>query len=92
MTDGTVITAAEIGDHVTRVGPGGGIGYPAGGAAHRLVNCGSGGLRVLLMGQRLDHGVCDYPDQGKQLYRNAGQPWDLVDRDAIAHSNAGAKK
>ena len=74
------------------IGPGDFIGYRKGGKAHSIVNTGQTVLRCIVVGQRLDHDVADYTRrQGKRIYRNAGLAWDLVDHEAIAHPNAGAK-
>ena len=54
------------------------VGFPANTAAHSLVNSGEETLVCLVMGQRLQHDVGDYPNQGKRLYRNSGQ-WNLID-------------
>ncbi|MBF9044894.1 cupin domain-containing protein [Rhodobacterales bacterium HKCCE4037] len=83
---------ATIGDDDHPIGPGDFIGYRAGGLAHTIMNSGSDTLRILVMGQRLAHDVGDYPRQGKRLYRNAGQPWALVDHADIKEVQAGAKK
>ena len=78
---------AEIGDDEAAIGPGDFIGYRKGGLAHTIRKT----LRLLVMGQRLDHDVADYPRKGQRLYRNAGQPWDLVDIEGIRNPVAGAK-
>ncbi len=57
-------------------------GFPANGAAHSLKNTGTETLVCLVMGQRLEQDVADYPNQGKRLYRNSGE-WNLVDLDAV---------
>ncbi len=54
------------------------LGLPAGRAAHNIINDGDEELMCLVMGQRLQQDVADYPDKGKRIYRNSGQ-WDLVD-------------
>ena len=59
------------------------VGFPANTAAHALKNTRSETLIFLVMGQRLEQDVADYPNQGKRLYRNSGQ-WDLVDLDHIS--------
>jgi len=59
------------------------VGFPANTAAHSLKNTGPETLVFLVMGQRLDQDVADYPNQGKRLYRNSGE-WDLVDIDNIS--------
>lgn len=81
-----------LGDEAVQIGVGDFIGYRKGGLAHSIVNTGAEVLRCLVIGQRLDHDVGDYPRQGKRIYRNAGMPWDLADLDALEHPNAGAKK
>ncbi len=58
------------------------VGFPANTAAHSLKNTGSETLVCLVMGQRLEQDVADYPNQGKRLYRNSGE-WNLVDLDAV---------
>ncbi|MEJ6391763.1 cupin domain-containing protein [Gymnodinialimonas sp. 2305UL16-5] len=83
---------ATIGDDDHAIGPGDFIGYRKGGLAHTIVNTGTELLRVLVVGQRLDHDVADYVRQKKRIYRNTGMPHDLVDHDAISHPIAGAKK
>lgn len=54
------------------------VGFPANAVAHSLVNNASNTLICLVMGQRLEHDVADYPHQKKRLYRNSGK-WNLVD-------------
>ncbi len=82
---------ASIGDETFTVRAGDFIGYRAGGAAHKLRNTGSGILRCLVVGQRLNHDVADYPDKGKRIFRNTGLAWNLVDLDAIDEPTAGCK-
>ena len=69
---------AHIGGAQHAIGAGDFIGYRKGGLAHTIVNTGDTVLRCIVVGQRLDHDVADYPDQGKRIYRNAGQPWELA--------------
>ena len=59
------------------------VGLPANTAAHSLVNSGTEMLVCLVMGQRLEQDVADYPHQRKRLYRYSGD-WDLVDFDTIS--------
>lgn len=59
------------------------IGYRAGGLAHSMINIGSVPLKCIVVGQRLNHDVSDYPNQDKRLYRNKGQPWNLVEHKNI---------
>lgn len=54
------------------------IGFPRNMAAHSISNDGDETLVCLVMGQRLQQDISDYPNQGKRLYRNRGD-WNLVD-------------
>ena len=83
--------SARIGPQSHDIGPGDFIGYRKGGLAHSITNTGDVPLRLIVVGQRLAHDVADYPDKGKRLFRNAGQPWNLVDHAAIETPAAGAK-
>lgn len=82
---------ATIGDRVYAVSAGDFIGYRAGGCAHTIKNTGVFPLRCIVVGQRLDHDVADYPHLNKRLYRNRGLDWDLVDTTAITHPKASQK-
>lgn len=80
-----------IGDDVTHVEAGDFIGYRAGGKAHKLTNTGTATLKCIVVGQRLNHDVGEYPVKGKRIYRNADRPWDLVDIAAIQNPQGGEK-
>ena len=54
------------------------VGFPANTAAHSLKNIGKDTLICLVIGQRLEQDVGDYPNKGKRIYRNSGA-WDIVD-------------
>jgi len=82
---------AEVGDEEAQIGPGDFIGYRKGGLAHTIRNTGNETLRCLVIGERLEHDVGDYPRKGSRIFRNAGLDWDLVDHDALRHPKAGAK-
>ncbi len=69
--------AAIIDGERYTVEPGDFLGFPRGVAAHNIVNDGDDLLQCLVMGQRLEQDVADYPDKNKRLYRNNEQ-WDLV--------------
>ena len=79
---------AIIGNETHQVKAGDFIGYRAGGAAHALVNTGSTTLKCMVVGQRLDHDVGDYPKLNKRIYRNKGLPWNLVDLDSACPKTA----
>jgi uncharacterized cupin superfamily protein len=66
------------------VGSGDFVGLPANTAAHNIVNDGTETLVCLVMGQRLEQDVADYPNLGKRLYRNSGK-WDLVELQNIVN-------
>ncbi len=83
---------ARIGDDRLPVRAGDFLGYRAGGVAHTIENTGTDLLRCLVMGQRADHDVADYPDQDKRIFRNIGVPWAIADMDDLVFPVAGAKK
>ena len=70
---------ARIGPDMFEVEAGSLIAYPADGNAHDLRNTGSSPMACIVVGQRLDFDVVDYPEQNKRLYRYAGKAWDFVD-------------
>ena len=76
--EGTLVIEGES----FQFGKGDFVGFPANTAAHSLKNTGSATLVCLVMGQRLEQDVADYPEQGKRLYRN-GDEWDLVDLNGV---------
>ncbi len=63
------------------------VGLPRNTAAHAIVNDGDETLVCLVMGQRLQQDVSDYPNQAKRLYRNQGA-WNLVDHQHIIDPRA----
>lgn len=56
-----------------------------------MYNHGETTLKCIVVGQRLPHDVADYPHLSKRIYRNEGQPWDLVDLEDLDHPKAGKK-
>jgi len=70
---------ARIGATVLQVEAGDFIAYPAGGQAHDLRNTRSSILKCIIVGQRLDFDIVDYPEQARQLYRANGEKGDLLD-------------
>ena len=83
---------ALIGEDHHAIGPGDFIGYRKGGLAHNIHNSGRETLRMIVVGQRLDHDVGDYPEKGQRIYRNAGMDWDLVALDDLDHPRGAGKK
>jgi len=82
---------ATIGETTHQVKRGDFIGYRAGGEPHQLKNTGDMTLRCIVVGQRLDHDVGEYPSKKKRIYRNKGMKWNLVDLDQISEPIAGKK-
>lgn len=82
---------AQIGGDTFPVKAGDFIGYRAGGEAHALLNNSDSPLKCIVVGQRLDHDVGDYPNLGKRIYRQKGLPWNLVDINDIKEPKAGKK-
>ncbi len=82
---------ASIGAKTYAVAEGDFIGHPAATEAHKLENTGTEVLRCIVVGERLDHDVADYPRLGKRIYRQKGRPWDLIGIDNIEHPVAGQK-
>ena len=81
----------RIGEEEFEINSGDFIGYPAGGMAHSMINCGSEVLKCLVVGTRAPHDVADYPKLGKRLYRNLGRTAELVDIDQVSHPTMGEK-
>lgn len=83
---------AEIGNDKVVIKPGDFIGYRKGGLPHTIHATGTEALRCLVIGQRLDQDIADYPRKGQRIYRTKDRPSDLVDLDKIAHPVGGQKK
>lgn len=69
----------RIGDHKRKVGVGDFIGFRANGMAHQLINDGHVILKYIVIGQRLEHDIVEYPEKRKRLFRKNGQSVNLVD-------------
>ena len=82
---------ATIGDDIFIIEAGDFLGYRAGGLAHTIKNAGEQILKCLVVGSRLQHDVADYPNLKKRIYRNEGQPWELVSHENIERPVAGKK-
>jgi uncharacterized cupin superfamily protein len=57
-----------IDDQAHEIGVGDFLGFPRQGVAHVMTNTGSTPLTFLVVGQRLEQDVCDYPHKGVRLY------------------------
>lgn len=67
------------------------VGIPANEIAHQLSNNGSETLVCLVMGQRLEHDVADYPYKKKRIYRNSGNA-EVVKHEDIIYPNINTGK
>lgn len=60
------------------------MAHLADGEAHDLQNTGSSPMTCIVVGQRLNCDIVDYPGQNKRLYRYAGNARNLVDIAAVS--------
>lgn len=74
---------ARVGSESHAVKSGDFIGCRAGGLAHSLKNTGTKPLRCILVSQRKNHDVADYPRLSKRLFRNKNLTWNMVDTHVI---------
>ncbi len=74
---------ARIGAESFDIGAGDFVGFRKGGLAHSVKNTGDVALRCLLVSQRKQHDVSDYPRKGKRLFRNKDLTWNMVDLTVI---------
>ena len=81
VLDGT--GTARIGSVSHDISAGDFIGYRKGGLAHSVKNTGDRPLRCIVVNQRTNHDVSDYPHKGKRLFRNKNLTWNLVDLTVI---------
>ncbi|MEO1308384.1 MAG: cupin domain-containing protein [Pseudomonadota bacterium] len=71
---------AQIGDETFAVSEGDFLGYRKGGLAHTIRNTGSEVLRCIVVGERHDTDIVDYPNKGKRMFRTKGLAWNVVDQ------------
>lgn len=69
---------AFIGEESYSVSEGDFLGYRKGGLAHSLTNTGANVLKCIVVGQRLECDVVDYPNQSKRIFRTSGLSWKVV--------------
>lgn len=74
---------ARIGAESREVTTGDFVGFRKGGLAHSLKNTGEDVLKCIIVSQRKNHDVSDYPRRGKRLFRNKDLTWNLVDLTVI---------
>lgn len=72
---------AEIGDETFEVSEGDFLGYRKGGLAHSIANTGTDVLRCLVLGERGDTDIVDYPRQGKRMFRTKDMDWNVINQD-----------
>lgn len=70
---------ARIGDETFAVSAGDFLGHKKRGLAHSLTNTGNEILKCIVVGERGDTDVVDYPDKGKRMFRTAELPWNVAD-------------
>lgn len=75
---------ATVGEEVFSVSEGDFLGYRKGGLAHSLKNTGTSVLKCIVVGQRLESDVVDYPNQEKRIFRSKGLSWKVVDFSNVA--------
>ena len=79
VLSGEVTVTEDDGDHLLH--PGDAACWPAGVAnAHTVSNRSDAPCSYLIVGMRLRHDVCHYPDVGRTLY-SEGETWRLVEAD-----------
>lgn len=81
-----------IGDVDYEISEGDFVGYPAGGEPHTMVNTGKHVLKCIVVGQRLQHDVGDYPRKNLRIFRNEGLPITVVNIDDITEPEGVGKK
>jgi uncharacterized cupin superfamily protein len=69
---------ARIGARVLQVDVSDFTAYSAGSEAHDLRNTRPNILKCVIVGQRLDFDIVDYPEQARRLYRANGEKGGLV--------------
>ena len=77
MVSGRVTVVENDGPHILE--PGDAACWPAGVPnAHHVLNESSEPCSYLIVGTRVTHDICHYPDVGKTLY-NEGEVWRIED-------------
>jgi len=74
---------ARIGAEIHEIKAGDFVGCRKGGLAHSFKNTGDNPLRCIVVSQRKEHDVSDYPRRGKRLFRNKNLTWNMVDLTVI---------
>lgn len=79
VVSGTLTVVENDGEHLLEAGDA--ACWPAGVPnAHHAINRSAAPCTVLVVGTRLTHDVCHYPDAGRTLYTE-GETWRMVDAD-----------
>jgi len=80
-----------IGDEEHGIAAGDFIGYRKNGKPHTMINTSDKSLVCIVVGERLDHDVGDYPAKEKRIYRNSGLPANVVEHKYISEQQTGTK-
>ena len=75
--------AAQIGNDTVAIAEGDFLGYRKGGLPHGITNTGEKLLRCLVIGQRGDTDLVDYPEKDIRMFRTKGVDWNVMDREDI---------
>lgn len=70
---------ATTGDETAQVTAGDFLGYRKGGLAHSIRNVGAEILRYIVVGERNESDVVDFPAKDKRMFRTKGLKWKVVD-------------
>lgn len=70
---------AQVGAETFAVSAGDFLGYRKGGLPHGITNTGTEVLRCIVVGERGDTDIVDYPGQAKRMFRTKGLDWNVVD-------------
>ncbi len=75
---------ARIGEETVSISAGDFLGYRKGGLAHSISNTGKNVLKCIVVGQRCESDVVDYPDKQKRIFRTQGLSWKVVDMSNVS--------
>ena len=70
---------ARVGDDTFEISEGDFLGYRKGGLPHSIANTGDAVMRMIVVGERGDTDIVDYPEKGKRMFRTKGLDWNVMD-------------
>ena len=70
---------ARVGDDTFEINAGDFIAYRKGGLPHAISNTGTEPLCMIVVGERGDTDIVDYPEKGKRMFRTKGLDWNVMD-------------